>query len=261
MSKMALTAVCVALGVLTFCSGCGHSQQAPQAQLQINPTTSTPIADKKAELGQPSWDPAWDRMVEEALPADLLSAKVERDVKPFCPEFGTMSEADKRAYWAYFFQALAGAEAGLQPEANVRHKGQAAPVKDTVSGRMVRTQGLLQLTYMDATRYGCDFDWEKDKLLAEHDPAKTILQPKNNLTCGVKILEKQIIEQGKPLLSRSSYWSTLRPGSAAERAFVKQMANVPATCGRTPARVKRKKAPAPATSATGAARQPAVTVR
>ena len=104
-------------------------------------------------------------------------------------------------------------------------------VKDAVSGRAVRSEGLLQLTYEDQTRYGCDFDWDADKGLKADDPAKTILQPKNNLECGVKILDKQIIEERKPLLSRSGYWSTLRPGTVSYRVFAKQMTNVPAACG------------------------------
>ncbi len=79
---------------------------------------------------------------------------------------------------------------------------------------MVRSEGLLQLTYMDAERYGCDFDWEADKALPEKDPARTILQPRNNLTCGVKILENQLITLKRPLLTRSSYWSTLQPGTS-----------------------------------------------
>jgi hypothetical protein len=95
---------------------------------------------------------------------------------------------------------------------------------------------LLQLTYMDAERYGCDFDWEKDKDLPEKDPAKTILQPKNNLVCGVKILGKQLVDNRKPLRSRSSYWSTLRPGTASYRVFAKQMTNVPAACRQSPPR-------------------------
>jgi hypothetical protein len=84
---------------------------------------------------------------------------------------------------------------------------------------------------MDGQRYGCDFDWEKDKDLPEHDPAKTILQPKNNLLCGVKILDNQLIAQHKPLFSRSSYWSTLQLGRPSFQVFIKQMANVPAFCG------------------------------
>jgi hypothetical protein len=195
----------------------GHA--APQPPQEIKAAPATPIAEKKSDLGEQTWNAEWDRIVEEALTPEMLSGRVARDVRPFCPRFNTMSDGDKRAYWAYFFQALAGAEAGLVPTTNVRHTEVEAPEKDTVTDRMVRSEGLLQLTYMDAQRYGCDFDWDKDKQLPEKDPARTILQPKNNLTCGVKILENQLIAQKKPLLSRSSYWSTLRPGGPSYRVF------------------------------------------
>jgi hypothetical protein len=202
------------------------SQQPAQPEVKAAPPT--PIAEKKEELGEPAWDPQWDVIVEKALPPEMLSSKVERPVRPFCPRFKAMSEVDKRAYWAYFFQALAAAEAGLVPTADVRHAEPEVAVKDTVSKRPVRSEGLLQLTYMDADRYGCDFDWDKDKELPEKDPAKTILQPKNNLTCGVKILQHQLIENKKPLLSPASYWEVLKPGTVGYR--VKQMANVPEPC-------------------------------
>ena len=69
----------------------------------------------------------------------------------------------------------------------------------------MRSQGLLQLAYADQKRYGCNFDWQMDRTLKANDPAKTILQPKNNLQCGVRILVNKIIIQQKPLLTRSGY--------------------------------------------------------
>ena len=54
--------------------------------------------------------------------------------------------------------------------------------------------------------------------------------PRNNLTCGVKILQHQLIDKKKPLLTGSSYWSTLQPGRPSYRVFAKQMTNVPAAC-------------------------------
>jgi hypothetical protein len=215
-------------------------EQPAQPQTETKPAPATPIAEKKAELGRETWDPDWDRIVEEALPAEMLSSRVARDVRPFCPRFGAMSEVDKRAFWAYFFQALAGAEAGLSPTTNVRHTEPEVAVRDDVTKRMVRSEGLLQLTYMDAKRYGCDFDWEADRKLAEKDPAKTILQPENNLKCGIKILDNQLITQRKPLVSRTSYWSTLRPGWSSYHVFVKQMANVPRVCRAASSAEKRK---------------------
>jgi hypothetical protein len=215
----------------------------PPMQPEIKPAPATPIAEKKAELGDDeTWNPEWDLWIETALPPELLSPKVAKAVKPFCPRFSALTDGDKRVFWAYFFQALAGAEAGLVPTRNVRHMDAVLQVRDDVTHRMVRQQGLLQLTYMDQERYGCDFDWEKDKLLDEHDPDKTILQPKNNLLCGVNIIRYQLIDQHRPLLSSSSYFSTLQPGTISVKVFLKQMANVPEVCGRL---VRTKPRPEP----------------
>jgi hypothetical protein len=228
-------AVFLAPALPVGCGGQVHFQSTvAQPQPQEKPAPPTPLAEEKAELGDDqTWKPDWDKLIEDALPPDLLSPKVAKDVKAFCPRFNTLAVADKRAYWAYFFQALAGAEAGLRATADVRHTEPETAVVDRVSHRMVRSEGLLQLTFEDADRYGCDFDWAGDKTLAEHDPRKTILQPKNNLLCGVKILTNQLIDQGKPLLTPSSYWSTLRPGRPGYDTFLQQMTNAPPACGRT----------------------------
>jgi len=226
------------LGVMGCAKGATQQVAAAQPDLpqpQLKPAPETPIAEKKEEIGAASWDPQWDQFVEASLPPEMLSVGVARDVRPFCPRFAMMGEADKRAFWAYFFQALAGAEAGLKPTTDVRHTEPEVAKEDTVTKRMVRSEGLLQLTYMDAKRYGCPFDWEKDRSLPEKDPAKTILQPENNLACGIKILDNQLIAQSKPLLSRTSYWSTLQPGRPSYRVFVKQMTNVPTPCRRNAA--------------------------
>jgi hypothetical protein len=228
---------------LWLCMGCKQAANQQPAQVEIKDPPPTPIAEEKAELGKPTWEPEWDKIVEEALPAEMLSSEVARAVRPFCPRFNSMSEVDKRAYWAYFFQALAGVEAGLKPTADVRHTEPEVAVEDAVTKRRVRSEGLLQLTYMDAERYGCDFDWEKDKQLREKDPDKTILQPKNNLTCGIEILRTQLIDKRKPLAWRKSYWSTLQPGTGGFKVFVKQMANVPDAC-RAAAPRKPEKTPA-----------------
>lgn len=204
---------------------------APTAGPELKPAPSTPIAEEKAKLGDDeTWRPEWDATIERALPAELLKPKMGRTVQQFCPRFRSMSEPDRRAFWAYFFQALSGAEAGLKPTSNVRHTEPQVAVTDHVSHRMVRSEGLLQLTYEDSKRYGCDFDWSADRDLPEHDPGKTILQPENNLLCGVNILENQLIVHKKPLITTSSYWSTLRPGWPGYKVFLKQMANVPAAC-------------------------------
>ncbi len=202
------------------------------------PAPATPIDAKKAELGGKTWNPAWDQIVEQAIPPEMLSSQVPRDVRRFCPNFYRMNETDKRVFWAYFFQALAGAEAGLNPTTNVRHPEIAKT--DKVTGQHVHSEGLLQLTYEDQKAYDCDFDWERDRELPSHDPAKTILQPRNNLECGIKILDNQIITLHRPLVTRKSYWSTLQPGTVGYRVFAKEMINPPAACAKPlrPSRLK-----------------------
>jgi hypothetical protein len=205
---------------LVFCVGIAT----PSHAQAIKPAPPTPIDVKKVELGGLPWNPQWDRIIEKALPPEMLSSQVPRGVRRFCPRFYEMGKTDKRTFWAYFFQALAGAEAGLNPNTSVRHS-------EPEGAKAMRSEGLLQLAYADHKRYGCDFNWEMDRALKANDPAKTILQPKNNLECGVKILVNQIMIQHKPLLTRSGYWSTLQPDGPSYLVFAKQMTNPPAACG------------------------------
>ena len=223
----------VGIGIVLTVSSCAHSAQPKRGQpkpVAVQQAPPTPIETKRVELGGPSWNPGWDTLIERALPPTMLSSRVPQDVRRFCPRFFEMSATEKRAYWAYFFQALAAAEAGLDAKTNVPHPG-AQPGRDHVTGQPIRCEGLLQLTYEDAQRYGCNFNWKVDRRLPLTDPHRTILQPKNNLACGIRILADQIIKQRKPLLERSSYWSTLRPGTLSYRVFAKQMTNPPDACG------------------------------
>src|ERR1700688_2607673 len=101
------------------------------------PAPPTPIDEKKVELGGTPWNPQWDQIIEKALPPEMLSSQVPQGVRRFCPRFYEMRETDKRTFWAYFFQALAGAEAGLNPNASVGHsEPEGAPA--------MRSEGLLQ---------------------------------------------------------------------------------------------------------------------
>jgi hypothetical protein len=238
-------------GVLVLAAGFAfirsNAKQAPAAPLasaqpvaaaETKPAPATPIDAKKAELGGKVWNPEWDNFVEQAVPPEMLSSRVPRDVRKLCPNFYHMSDTDKRVFWAYLFQALAGAEAGLNPTTNVRHP-QMAKV-DKVTGQPVHSEGLLQLTFEDQKSYGCDFDWANDRRLPKNDPNRTILQPRNNLECGVKILDNQIIDRHKPLLTKSSYWSPLQPGTVPYRTFLKEMVNPPAACAK-PARPQHLK--------------------
>jgi len=221
--------------VLAGCAGSAQRKPDPPPTVPAKPPVKTvphtPLDKKAAELGETTWSPQWTGIIERAVPPALLSRHVPRDVRHFCPRFYEMSDRDKRAFWAYFFQALAGAEAGLNPGATVRHTEPKMARLEHVPVSRVRTEGLLQLTYDDEHRYGCPFNERADRGLKPGDPARTILQPKNNLVCGVMILKNQLIDQHKPIVTATSYWATLRPGLPGYRNFLRQMTNPPAVCG------------------------------
>lgn len=229
--------LCVGALILYEFSGCMRSKEPEHEMVQQEPITKiappTPIQKQKEKLGGSTWDHEWDQLIERSLPRAMLSTRVPRDVSHFCPRFYQMSDLDKRTFWAYFFQALAGAEAGLDPSTSVRHNEPEVAKIDSVSHQWIRSEGLLQLAYEDHRRYGCNFDWKSDKRLGVNDPRKTILDPENNLKCGIKILTKQIIVHHKPLLSPSGYWSTLHPGTFDFLVFSRQMTNPPSACGRS----------------------------
>jgi len=228
-------ACAVALGLtLTLGSGC-HREQAkhappPQPKPVVKPAPPTPLDAEAAQLGKPTWQKPWDAFVERRLPAIMLTRRVPRDVRRFCPAFYRMDEADKRAWWAYFFEALASAEAGLKPTSNVIHTDPQVAVISPVTGEMTHQAGLLQLSYDDSRRYGCDFNWKADRRLPLHSPQRTILQPERNLACGIRILYHQLFRQHKPLYTPTSYWATLQPGTESFRVFERQMTNPPAAC-------------------------------
>ena len=95
----------------------------------------------------------------------------------------------------------------------------------------MRREGLLQLAYADQKRYACDFNWQVDRALKTSDPAKTILQPKNNLEWGVKILVNQTIFQHKTLANPVGILVDIAPGRDEPSRIRQTDDQSPAACG------------------------------
>src|SRR6202012_4583893 len=93
-----------------LCASCHRTQaenkppaSPPPPAVKIAP--SPPLNVQSAGLGGPTWDKNWDIFIERSLPPAMLTRRVPRDVRRYCPAFYQMNEADKRAWWAYLFQA------------------------------------------------------------------------------------------------------------------------------------------------------------
>ncbi|MBX9600560.1 MAG: hypothetical protein K2X35_06140 [Bryobacteraceae bacterium] len=187
----------------------------------------TPMAQKTRARGLPTWDPAWDQFVIDALPPEMLSDKVPADVRTLCPRFFDSREDERKQFWAYLFQAMAAAESSFRLNARLleSHLG-----PDSVTGSTIVSEGLLQLSYQDARMYGCGFDWELDQKLGAEELGKSVFDPKRNLECGVKILSTQIIRRARPLFTEKSYWAIFRPSRPGHKIFLREMANTPGFC-------------------------------
>jgi uncharacterized protein (TIGR02594 family) len=143
----------------------------------------------------------WSRFVVDALEqhgAQLLAC-VPSDIGDFCPAFPD-DKTRRERFWLYLLSCIAELESSFQPNQTFAEPGEL---------RGVISAGLLQLSIGDARPYSCDFTTEQDV----PDPAK-------NLSCGVRIMQKLVVQDNVIAGGRDSgasrYWSTLRPGRKLE---------------------------------------------
>jgi hypothetical protein len=95
-----------------------------------------------------------------------LTQSEPADIDTFCPAYRAASEADRQAFWAGLFSALAKHESTWQPEA---------------SGGGGLWLGLLQIDPRTARGYGC----------AAQNRAE-LFDGAKNLSCGVRIAAAQV---------------------------------------------------------------------
>ena len=76
----------VVAGAVVFAVGCGKSHEA-KAAVEVapvpamKPAPATPINTTRVETGGWKWNSEWDKFVELALPPEMLSRQVPRDVE------------------------------------------------------------------------------------------------------------------------------------------------------------------------------------
>jgi hypothetical protein len=115
----------------------------------------------------------------------------KNDILKLCPNYYSLSENNKIAVWTLLVASVAKFESNFDP--NCRYK-------EDASLNYVYSEGLLQLSYGDETRY-------KNVPL---DPGeKNILMPEVNLRTGVVILARQLVIRKTIFTGKHFYWSVL----------------------------------------------------
>lgn len=148
----------------------------------------------------------WTKITIEAVNKQFQKLNLAEDTELFCPEYTMLDEETKKHFWAELISTMAFFESGWNP---VSQLTEISLGMDSVTGKVVTSEGLLQLSYGD-TKWAtwCQFDWESDN---KNNPMiTTILDPKNNLECGIGILANQIRKHHRIVLEKHAYWSILK---------------------------------------------------
>lgn len=215
--SFAFFAVCIFLATMVFVmAGCQNKPVPPPELIQTPTSTTTTLADASktldVDLGWANADKPERKHWSEFL-INLVANKhfsefnSATDNKDFCPKFASLSDKQKVHLWAEMLVWVMYYESSWKPTSWMKEELGI----DAVTNVQVKSEGLLQLSYGDALwAKHCRFDWQKDKLLKQDDPKKTIFDPYINMECGIGILANQILKKGSITLSSNPYWSVLK---------------------------------------------------
>lgn len=144
-----------------------------------------------------------------------------QDVQGFCPKFHSLDESHRRAFWIQLIAAIVKYESGFRPELRFVEREMGI---DPVTGKQVVSEGLLQLSYQDERTYKskvpagvCDFDYPGDQRYPLKDLRRSILNPENNLVCGLGILDFQIRRHKRIVIAKGAYWAVIKSNSRYSR--------------------------------------------
>lgn len=169
-----------------------------------------PLLWESARSGTKPWTTHTLKVIKDEVASSLMPGA--SDVTLFCPRYDTLTNHERANFWGLLISAMVRYESNFVP--TTRYK-ESTMGTDPVTKQHVHSEGLLQLSYQD-TQWAtyCEFDWSKDKNLAPNDPKKTIFDPYKNLSCGIKILARQITRRNKIAVTfkEGAYWAVLIPG-------------------------------------------------
>lgn len=163
-----------------------------------------PAPSGEGEILDKGWSPDYTKYIISHLTPAMLAFPAPS----FCPKFNSLSSAQHLDFWAAILESTAYPESGFDRFNRYIETGISG--KDPVTGKTVESDGLLQVSYGDASCRGL-FDYPSD----QSKPVKqwSIFNPYKNLQCGIQIWDGLIKHYGNGPSLRSiggHYWSTVR---------------------------------------------------
>ncbi|MDG0815082.1 transglycosylase SLT domain-containing protein [Bdellovibrio svalbardensis] len=138
----------------------------------------------------------------DRLGKNLLDV-IPADKNTFCPKYDKLSYAQRKQYWAFLISSMVKFESNFNTNTSYTES-----FADSNGNRVV-SRGLLQISIESGNAYGCGFKTTKDL----HDPLQ-------NLSCGIRILDRWIGRDGRIAgnvggwKGGSRYWSVLRTSNS-----------------------------------------------
>lgn len=159
----------------------------------------TPLWEAKVS-GSKEWTTHVDRELDR-LGKNLLDV-IPADRSLFCPKYSKLSYGQRKQYWAFMLSAM------VRFESNFKTSTSFTEGFNDSNGKPVISRGLLQISIESGNAYGCGFKSTKDL----HDPLQ-------NLSCGIRILDRWVDRDGRIAGKVDSkwrggarYWAVLRAG-------------------------------------------------
>lgn len=212
----------------------------PPPVVPTNPPVATP-GDKPQVIA--GWLDDYSVAIEDNVSRnypELLGLTSTR-MKTVCPAWDRLDRETREKFWSALLWSIAGPESGRNRTVIYRETTMSI---DSVTGQQIRSEGLLQLSYVDVPNYrykGGDISWENDKEMALSDyakaltkgnPERTILDAYANLNLGMWIIYRQLVhlhpaEMLETALGR--YWSVMRvSGSSFSKVLANLKTRIPA---------------------------------
>lgn len=151
----------------------------------------------------------WNQWTFEAIENSLgsLDQSEPSDRKIFCPNYDNLGSDEKKFFWISLLAAMSRFESGFRPEVEFQES-----FRDN-NGAFIISRGLLQLSIESSLGYGCPLT-----------DANELHDPKANLECSVKIMDRWVGRDGSIAGFRDGqwrggarYWSVLRKESRLSR--------------------------------------------
>lgn len=196
--KFALISVLVWLLFLSALLGC----QSTNKNLIEDPPSKRP---RMAWDGKHEEAGLWTEYAIQAVAETKLATAAPKDFSNWCPSYNVLSVEQKNIVFALLLSRMAQFESGFRPDTTFTEG-----FNDS-KGKPVISRGLLQISIESANGYGCGII-----------DARELHNPKTNLSCGAKIVERWVLRDGvfsgklgSKWLGVGRYWSVMRSRSGS----------------------------------------------